>query len=81
VPSVWSSAGLENAQERDSAVIADRCSCGFIELADEEIIDHLELVFVPDGLTGNDGPMRSTGGLPARAGCRRSRRKSWTSFF
>jgi hypothetical protein len=29
--------------------------CGFTELADEEITDHLELVFEPDDPTGNDG--------------------------
>jgi hypothetical protein len=36
-------------------VIALQCLCGFTELADEEIIDHLELVFEPDDLRGNDG--------------------------
>ena len=36
-------------------MIAARCACGFTELADEEIIDHLELVFEPGDLTGNDG--------------------------
>jgi anti-sigma regulatory factor (Ser/Thr protein kinase) len=55
MPAVWSSAGLVSAQGRDGAVIAARCSCGFMELADEEIIDHLELVFAPDDLVGNDG--------------------------
>jgi hypothetical protein len=54
-PAMWSSAGPGNAQGKDDAVIAARCSCGFTELADEEIIDHLELVFEPDDLTGNDG--------------------------
>jgi hypothetical protein len=32
-----------------------RCSCGFAELADEELNDHLLHVFVPDDRTGNDG--------------------------
>lgn len=36
-------------------VIALQCSCGFRELGDEEIIDHLGLVFEPDDLRGNDG--------------------------
>jgi hypothetical protein len=36
-------------------VIAVHCACGFAELADEEITDHLELAFEPDDLTGNDG--------------------------
>jgi hypothetical protein len=36
-------------------VVAVQCACGFTELADEEMIDHLELVFEPDDLTGNDG--------------------------
>lgn len=36
-------------------VAAMRCACGFTELADEEITDHLELVFEPDDPVGNDG--------------------------
>jgi hypothetical protein len=36
-------------------MIAAGCGCGFTELADEEIIDHLNLVFEPDDLKGNDG--------------------------
>ena len=32
-----------------------RCTCGFTELADEEISDHLLLVFEPDDHIGNDG--------------------------
>jgi hypothetical protein len=36
-------------------VAAVQCACGFAELADEEITDHLELVFEPDDLRGNDG--------------------------
>jgi len=31
------------------------CVCGFTELADEEMTDHLELVFESADLTGNDG--------------------------
>jgi hypothetical protein len=36
-------------------MIAAQCSCGFTELADEEIIDHLLLVFEPANSAGNDG--------------------------
>jgi hypothetical protein len=36
-------------------VIAAQCSCGFTELDDEEVIDHLQLMFEPAGLMGNDG--------------------------
>jgi hypothetical protein len=32
-----------------------QCSCGFRELGDEEIIDHLLLVFEPEDHRGNDG--------------------------
>jgi hypothetical protein len=34
---------------------AARCSCGFRELADEEIVDHLHLVFEPGDQKGTDG--------------------------
>jgi hypothetical protein len=36
-------------------VIAAHCACGFAELADEEMTDHLELAFEPGDLKGNDG--------------------------
>jgi hypothetical protein len=36
-------------------MMAAQCSCGFTELADEEITDHLQLVFEPGDLRGNDG--------------------------
>jgi len=32
-----------------------RCSCGFSELDDEELTDHLDWVFVPDDSVGPDG--------------------------
>jgi hypothetical protein len=32
-----------------------QCACGFTELADEQISDHLALVFTPDDLIGIDG--------------------------
>ena len=32
-----------------------RCACGFAELADEELIDHLLGVFEPDDHIGHDG--------------------------
>jgi hypothetical protein len=34
---------------------AARCTCGFTELADEEMTDHLLRVFEPDDHMGNDG--------------------------
>jgi hypothetical protein len=36
-------------------MIAAGCSCGFTELADEELTDHLLQVFEPEDRTGNDG--------------------------
>lgn len=36
-------------------MIAAQCACGFAELGDEEITDHLNLVFEPDDLQGSDG--------------------------
>jgi hypothetical protein len=36
-------------------MIAARCTCGFTELADEELIDHLLRVFEPGDHIGNDG--------------------------
>jgi len=32
-----------------------RCLCGFTELADESIADHLAVVFAPDDSVGIDG--------------------------
>jgi hypothetical protein len=31
------------------------CLCGFTELADETLTDHLERVFAPPGMQGTDG--------------------------
>jgi hypothetical protein len=36
-------------------VLATRCACGFEELADEQLIDHLLSVFEPEGAIGTDG--------------------------
>jgi hypothetical protein len=36
-------------------MIVLQCSCGFKELDDEEIIDHLELVFEAEDSRGKDG--------------------------
>jgi hypothetical protein len=36
-------------------MISARCTCGFSELADEEMTDHLLLVFEPADRIGNDG--------------------------
>jgi hypothetical protein len=46
-------------------MLAIQCSCGFTELADEEITDHLALVFVPNDSTGKDGKKHEE--LPGRA--------------
>lgn len=44
---------------------AARCSCGFTELADERLIDHLLHMFIPDDCRGNDGVIHEEGGLLA----------------
>jgi hypothetical protein len=36
-------------------MIAARCSCGFAELVDESLADHLLRVFVPDDSVALDG--------------------------
>jgi hypothetical protein len=36
-------------------MVAIRCACGFAELDDERLVDHLALVFTPDDCVGNDG--------------------------
>jgi hypothetical protein len=36
-------------------MVAAQCVCGFTELPDENVLDHLALVFTPDDSTGNDG--------------------------
>jgi hypothetical protein len=38
-----------------------RCSCGFAELGDETIADHLHLVFTPDDMRGKDGLVHEEG--------------------
>jgi hypothetical protein len=65
---IESSAVLETDQSKGDGLIADRCSCGFMELADEEIIDHLELVFEPDDQAGNDGQVHEERG-PLTCAC------------
>jgi anti-sigma regulatory factor (Ser/Thr protein kinase) len=40
---------------RSDDMTAARCTCGFTELADEEMTDHLLRVFEPDDHLGNDG--------------------------
>ena len=37
---------------------ATKCLCGFEELPDERIIDHLLEAFEPDDVIGNDGEVR-----------------------
>ncbi|HTU71896.1 MAG TPA: hypothetical protein VMG38_00105 [Trebonia sp.] len=36
-------------------MIAAHCACGFTELDDETLIDHLQLAFEPADRTGSDG--------------------------
>jgi hypothetical protein len=40
---------------------AVRCTCGFAELADETVTDHLLRVFSPDDLRGKDGQVHEEG--------------------
>jgi hypothetical protein len=48
-------AHLGKHSKKDDDMIAARCSCGFTELADEEMTDHLLQVFEPDDQKGTDG--------------------------
>jgi hypothetical protein len=46
-----------------------RCSCGFVELADESLTDHLHRVFTPEDCRGNDGQVHEeTAVLTCRCG-------------
>lgn len=38
-----------------------QCLCGFSELADEQLIDHLNAMFVPPDGTANDGQIHEEG--------------------
>jgi hypothetical protein len=38
-----------------SPFLATRCACGFKELADEQVIDHLFAAFEPADFVGTDG--------------------------
>jgi hypothetical protein len=50
-------------------VTATRCACGFTELADESLADHLQRVFTPDDARGNDGLIHEEGApLACRCG-------------
>ena len=50
-------------------MIAARCSCGFAELADESLADHLLQVFVPDDSIAHDGRVHEeTSRLTCRCG-------------
>ncbi len=46
-------------------MMAARCACGFTELPDENILDHLAVVFTPDDCVGNDGKVHEE--LPGHA--------------
>jgi hypothetical protein len=39
----------------------NQCRCGFSELADETLTDHLLRVFTPDDMRGNDGQVHEEG--------------------
>jgi hypothetical protein len=43
-------------------MIAVQCACGFTELDDETLIDHLQLAFEPPDHTGNDGLVHEEAG-------------------
>ncbi len=45
---------LEDVQGKANDMTPARCSCGFTELADETIADHLQQVFEPADRSGND---------------------------
>lgn len=50
-------------------MIAARCSCGFTELADESLADHLLQAFVPDDSIAPDGQVHEeTSRLTCRCG-------------
>jgi hypothetical protein len=42
-------------------MIAGQCKCGFAELEDETLIDHLQLAFEPADHTGSDGLVHEEG--------------------
>ncbi len=48
------------------AMIPAQCACGFTELDDETLADHLQLVFTPDDMRGEDGRIHQEG---ARLAC------------
>jgi hypothetical protein len=43
--------------------VATLCSCGFERLEDEEVSDHLLVVFVPEDGRGHDGRVHEEGDL------------------
>jgi hypothetical protein len=53
---------LENAQGRSPQMITAQCACGFAELDDETLLDHLQLAFEPADHTGNDGQVHEEAG-------------------
>ena len=42
-------------------MIATHCICGFAELDDETVADHLHQVFTPDDMRGKDGRVHEEG--------------------
>ena len=43
-------------------MVAAQCLCGFTELEDEQMSDHLQRIFAPDHTIGNDGRAHEEGG-------------------
>jgi hypothetical protein len=56
--------GIRPAGERSGkgdGMVTAQCSCGFTEFDDEDITDHLHLVFEPDDRVGSDGQVHGEG--------------------
>jgi hypothetical protein len=53
--------------EERASMVATRCVCGFTELEDEQMLDHLALMFTPDDCVGSDGKVHDE--LSGRACC------------
>ena len=52
---------LGNTLKKGNGMTAAQCSCGFTELADEGMTDHLHRVFESEDGKGNDGLVHEDG--------------------
>ena len=52
----------EERSEKGNGMVTAQCSCGFTELDDEDMTDHLHEVFEPDDRLGNDGQLHEERG-------------------